>query len=343
MRFADYIGERVLLLLLHIFCAIGLILFLYIMELPSSSIMVIILFWIFILTVYLASHYIQAKRKYNDILQIMNVLDQKYLISEMLKKPTNQIELIYYNMLSDAAKDMTEEVGKAQAAQLSYKEYIEKWIHEIKSPITAIQLICKNHKSEETNRIEKELQSIYYLVEQALYYARSEAVEQDYFIKQIRLFNIVQSVIMNHRTALMDHQIYLEIDETDDMVWTDEKWVSYTIGQIISNSIKYCRKENARIHIFTKVTEQGIFLSIEDNGIGISDFDLPRIFDKGFTGTNRANKQSTGLGLYLCKKLCVKLGLNISAESLKDQFTRITLYFPIGKLTSDVSQRLTNL
>lgn len=343
MSFAAYIRERVLLLLLHIFCAIGLILFLYIMELPSSSIMVILLFWIFILTAYLASHYIQAKHKYNDILQIMKVLDQKYLISEMLKKPANQIELIYYNMLTEASKDMIEEVGKAQEAQLSYKEYIEKWIHEIKTPITAIQLICRNHKSEETNRIEKELQSIYYLVEQALYYARSETVEQDYFIKRIRLFSIVQAVIMNQRTALMDHQICLDIDETDDMVWTDEKWVSYIIGQILSNSIKYCRKEKARIHIFTKVTEQGIYLSIEDNGIGISDFDLPRIFDKGFTGTNRTNKQSTGLGLYLCKKLCVKLGLNITAEALRDHYTRITLYFPIGKFTSEVSQSLTNL
>lgn len=343
MSLAGYIKERILLLLLHLFCIIGLILYLNIMGLPSGSIMVIVLSWIFILTVYLTSQYFQAKCKYNDILKTLELLEQKYFICEMLKKPTNQMENIYYSMLREGSKAMIEEVSRAQESQLSYKEYIEKWIHDIKSPITAIQLICKNHKSEETNRINKELQNIYYLVEQALYYARSETVEQDYFIKQIRLFDIVQSVIMKHRAALMDNHIYPVVDETDDMVWTDEKWVSFIIGQIISNSIKYRQIENARIHIFSKITESGIFLSIEDNGIGISDFDLPRIFNKGFTGTDRANIQSTGLGLYLSKKLCSKLGLEICAQSEKDHFTRITLFFPIGKHTVEVSQDLTNL
>lgn len=343
MSLIDYICDRVLLLLLQLFCAIGLTLFLKMMGLSSSAILIILLCWIFVLISYLASQYYQVKRKYRTMHQLLSELDQKYLICEILNKPSNQLEKVYFNMLYEATKSMTEEIGKAREAQQSYKEYIEKWIHEVKTPITAIQLICNNHKSEETKRIEQELQRIYYLVEQTLYYARSETVEQDYFIKKIRLFDIVQSVILNQRTVFMENQISLIVDETQDMVWTDEKWLSYIINQIISNAIKYHQNVNAKIHIFSKVTTQGISLSIEDNGIGISESDIPRIFEKGFTGTNRNNKQSTGLGLYLCKKLCDKLGLDISAESVKGLCTRITLSFPIGRLTADVSKGLTKL
>ncbi|MDF2542579.1 MAG: histidine kinase [Herbinix sp.] len=343
MNLIAFISEKISLLILHLFCVIGLVLFLKIMGLPNSAVVLILLCWTFLLGAYLTIEYHQIKRKHNAMYQAIAELDQKYLIFEVLQKPSSQLEKVYYSLLRDAAKSMTEEVGKAREAQSSYKEYIEKWIHEIKSPITAIQLICDNHKTEETKRISQELHRIYYLVEQTLYYARSETVEQDYFIKQVSLYDIVQSVLLSQRTTLMDHHISLQIEEIQDKVWTDEKWLHYIISQIITNAIKYRREENSRIHIDSKTTDQGVLLSIEDNGIGILASDLPRIFEKGFTGTNRSNIQSTGLGLYLCKKLCDKLGLIIYAMSEKDQYTRITLFFPIGKLTAEVSQVLTKL
>jgi signal transduction histidine kinase len=222
---------------------------------------------------------------------------------------------------------MIEQVGKSRDIQVSYKEYIEEWIHEIKNPIAAIDLICKNYKTEESNRISKELLKINYLVEQALYYARSENVEKDYFIKEIRLFNAVEKAIVNNRIQILEKNIKLIIDDTEDMVYTDEKWLYYILEQIIVNAIKYSKKYNGEIHIYTKYSNGGIQLIIEDNGIGIAADELPRIFDKGFTGSKRDNRKATGLGLYLCKKLSEKLGIKIIAESEKDSYTKISLLF----------------
>ncbi len=343
MRGMEFVCEKIMLLILHFFSALALVFFLKVMGMSNGVVLVIILSWIFILGSYLTYEFYQVKRKYSEMLKILEELDQKYLICEVLKKPSTQMEKVTLQLLREATKSMTEEVGKAREGQCSYKEYIEKWIHEIKTPITAIQLICNNHKTEETDRIGVELKRIYYLVEQTLYYARSETVEQDYFIKEIRLFDIVQQVILQHRTVLIENHITLEVNEREDVVWTDEKWLYYIIGQIMNNAIKYHAEKEAKVHIFSERSQQGISLIIEDNGAGIAEGDLPRIFEKGFTGTNRSNKQSTGLGLYLCKKLCDKLGLKISAESEKGHYTRITLFFPIGKLTAGVSKVLTKL
>ena len=167
-------------------------------------------------------------------------------------------------------------------------------------------------------------------MEQALYYARSENVEKDYFVKEFQLFDAIRPALLENRSLLLEEKIALQIEETDDIVYTDEKWLTYIISQILSNSIKYHRTKDACIKISAAHTGSSVSLILEDNGRGIPAADLPRVFEKGFTGTVRTNRQSTGMGLYLCRKLCLKLGLSIRADSVCGDGTKITIDFPTG-------------
>lgn len=327
MSLGEFLYEKLYIILLNIFSVFTLAIFLKLLSIDNGPMVVIIIIWIMVLICTFLLEYFSLKNKYKEINKKLDALDQKYLICELLDKPESKLEKVYFNMLRQANKSMIEQVGKSREVQVSYKEYIEEWIHEIKNPIAAIDLICKNHKTEESNRISKELLKINYLVEQALYYARSENVEKDYFIKEIRLFNAVEKAVVNNRIQILEKNIKLIIDDTEDMIYIDEKWLYYILEQIIVNAIKYSKKYNGKIHIYTKYLNGGIQLIIEDNGIGIAADELPRIFDKGFTGSKRDNRRATGLGLYLCKKLSEKLGIKIIAESEKDSYTKISLLF----------------
>lgn len=327
MSLGEFLYEKLYIILLNIFSAFTLAIFLKLLSIDNGPMIVIIIIWIMVLICTFLLEYFSLKNKYKEINKKLDALDQKYLICELLHKPESKLEKVYFNMLRQANKSMIEQVGKSRDIQVSYKEYIEEWIHEIKNPIAAIDLICKNYKTEESNRISKDLLKINYLVEQALYYARSENIEKDYFIKEIRLFNAVEKAIVNNRIQILEKNIKLIIDDTEDMVYTDEKWLYYILEQIIVNAIKYSKKYNGEINIYTKYLNGGIQLIIEDNGIGIAADELPRIFDKGFTGSKRDNRKATGLGLYLCKKLSEKLGIKIIAESEKDSYTKISLLF----------------
>ena len=161
-----------------------------------------------------------------------------------------------------------------------------------------------------------------------LFYARSDSVEKDYFIRKISLEDLVHTVIMDYRENLMQNRICLDIDNLQNCVYTDEKWLVFIICQILQNSIKYMDKEDKLIKIYSLNKKNKIVLVIEDNGQGIRDCDLPRVFDYGFTGTDRNKEYSTGIGLYLCKKLCGRLNLSIDIESVYKKFTRVTIVFP---------------
>ena len=338
----DFIYEKIALLIIHLFSSLALVIFLKLMGLPGGALLIILISWFFLLFIYLFVEYINLKHKQKEISRRLEELDQKYLIAELLDTPDTLLEKLYYRLLKSASKSMIEEVGKVREGQLLYKEYIESWIHEIKTPITAVDLICKNHSTEETKRISKELKDIHYLVEQALFYARSEYVEKDYFISNIRLFDVVHQSLLNNRAALTENYIELIVDETEERVWSDEKWLVFILGQLINNAVKYSKRAAPKLHIYSENTENGIRLILEDNGIGISMAELPRIFEKGFTGINRTKNKSTGMGLYLCKKLCDKLGLGIFAEAEEGLFTRIILSFPIGKLTKEYTEAFQN-
>ena len=161
-----------------------------------------------------------------------------------------------------------------------------------------------------------------------LFYARSDSVEKDYFVKKVLLEDIVHTVIMEYIDNLIQTKISLDIYNLQNYVYIDEKWITFIICQIVQNSIKYLDKPNKIIKIHSEENKNNVVLIIEDNGEGILDYDLPRVFEYGFTGSDRQKQYSTGMGLYLCKKLCNKMNLDINIESEYKRFTKVKIIFP---------------
>ena len=267
-------------------------------------------------TIGILIEFYRKKTFYDTLKENMEQLEQKYLISEIIKEPSFAEGKILKSVIQDTGKSMLENVNKYKYIQQDYKDYIELWIHEVKLPIATSKLIIENNKNEVTKNIEEELDQIENYVEQALYYARSSTVEKDYYINKCILKDIVNTAILKNKSNLILNKINIELENLDLQVYTDSKWCIFILNQIIQNSIKYKKDGNSILQINAKENKENVVLNIKDNGIGIKQEELEKVFEKGFTGTNGRidGKKSTGMGLYLCKKLCEKLGLSIEIE-----------------------------
>ena len=260
-------------------------------------------------------------------------LEDKYLITEIVKSPNFIEGKILKNSLEQINKSMIENVNKYKYMLEDYKEYIELWIHEIKMPIATSKMVIENNKNEVTKSIDEEIEKIENYIEQALFYARSSNVEKDYYIRKTNLQDIVNESIKKNKNILIAEKVSLNIHDLEKKVNTDSKWIVFILNQIIQNSVKYMKKDElSQIEIYAKQGKENVILYIKDNGIGIKKGEVTRVFEKGFTGTNgrETNKKSTGIGLYLCKKLCNKLGIAIELNSVQNEGTEVRLVFPKG-------------
>lgn len=333
MKFKDFIQEKILLIILVLFAIMSS----EILLLPYAKIGIFTKIYIAIIPVIaisidIAIEYRKKKKFYNELKNNLDELDSKYLISEIITTPEFIEGKILKDTIQEAGKSMLEYVNLYKNLQEDYKEYIELWIHEIKIPIATSKLIIENNKNEITKNIDEELDKIENYTEQALFYARSNTANKDYIVTKSNLQDIVNSAILKNKRAFISNKISLELHDLEREVFTDSKWTVFIINQIIQNSIKYSKSENKKIEIYSKSNNENIVLYIKDNGIGIKRGEITRVFEKGFTGENGRfiNKKSTGIGLYLCKKLCDKLGLGIELDSVQNEGTEVKLIFPKG-------------
>ncbi len=217
--------------------------------------------------------------------------------------------------------------------QQDQKDYIDSWVHEIKVPLAAVNLVLQSIEDDIPEKkyylVENELSKIDEYVEQVLYYARLDSFSRDYLIQEYSLKEIVQSVIRTQGNYFIQKSLQFSIEGDDQMVLTDAKWVAFIFKQLVSNAIKYT-PAGGKITVIISRTKEGAWLSLKDTGIGIPKEDQHRIFDKGFTGENgRTSEQhSTGLGLYLAKSLADKLGHQLTMESVEGDGTTMKLLFP---------------
>ena len=330
-----YWKNRLPFLLTNLVCMIALTVFLFVIGNSLSAVLLILIAWIVIVSVGLGFTYWKRKRRMQRLLDMTGQLSERYLISEVMELPERAEDQVYYRILKMAGKSMLEQISEVKRERLEYREYIEQWIHEIKTPITAMKLLCENHRTDWTKELLLELEKTTRFTEQALYYARSEHTEKDYSVREMALSNVVHQAIADNKYLLLQNGIHLEVEEMQDTVYSDEKWVRFILNQLIANAVKY-RSEQPILHFSASRQQDQVVLVVEDNGIGIPSADLPRIFEKGFTGQNgRTVQQSTGIGLYLCKRLCEKLGIGIIADS-SDHGTAISLSFHINCLIQEV-------
>ena len=325
MKFLNFIEEKIFFILFEVSFIFIISLFLIVNKINIYLILLFAFLLIIYVLGYLFLEYLKIKQKEKQIKKLIDDLEEKYLIIEILPKPKEIVNQAYYYSLKKACKAMNDKISNLESEQLDFKEYVESFGHEIKTPIAALSLLCDNNN---LNEIKEELIKIDNLVEQMLYYERSDNPEKDYFIKEINIDNIIHSVLLNYKNYFLKYKITLDVKTNNEIIYTDEKWLIFIISQIIQNSIKYLDKKEKIISIETINNKNNVILSIKDNGIGIKEVDLPRIFDKGFTGANRKKEHSTGIGLYLTKKLCDRLGLNINLTSKENKFTKVEIIFP---------------
>lgn len=329
MKFKDYLYDYLFFLIFTIIFTILIYLILYAFKTPLEAIIVICCIHLFTVVFFFIYDFIRKKKFYDTLFFHIQSLDEAYLVLETIKQPTFLEGRLLYNALYDINKSMRENVKALENQNIDFKEYLELWIHEIKIPVSSLLLMFHNHKDIYDERAKKQVQSINNYLEQILYYERSEISTHDYLIKEIKLMDIIHMVALKNMDILLEKDISLEVYCENEIIVSDAKWLEYIINQIINNSIKYMNDKNEKIiKIKTRKVENILQLMIEDNGIGIPSDDLPKVFDKSFTGYNgRLLKSSTGMGLYICKNLCTKLGHKLMIDSKIDQGTIVTIEF----------------
>ena len=329
MKFSKYLTDKYIEILLVVFGYIIVLMMLLAFKVSSEVIIGITIVFVIINCSVIATGYFKRRRFYDYLISNVDKLDKKYLVLEMLNKPSFYDGEILYEVLYEINKSMNENVKKYEISLTDFKEYIELWIHEIKLPIASLTLMNHNQKSKVDKRYVEQIRRIDDYVDQILYFVRSENAEKDYLIKEANLKKIINNVAMKNKDDLLENNISFIVEAKDEMVLTDSKWLEFVINQIVSNSIKYKRDDVDSV-IKLKVEEHSkqIDLHIYDNGIGIPKKDIKRVFEKTFTGENgRSRSKSTGMGLYIVKRLCEKLGHKIAVKSVPNEYTDVVISF----------------
>lgn len=329
MKFSDYMKDNQITLLICFASGLFFSILLFFWGISLSEIALLWICFASIVSFAIFGDFLKKQKRIQYLLGTMDSLDQKYLITEIADKPETEMEKIYFRLLKTALKSMTDEVSEVCRLNVEYKEFIEQWIHEIKVPITGIQLLCENNKTEIMRKIVTQTELIEQNIERVLFYARLGSVEKDYLIKEVSLKKCVFEVLSQNKQFFIQNRVCVHTDSISDSVFSDSKWLCFIINQIILNSIKYCGDKPPVIEVKSQDMGDYVTLFITDNGIGIKRSEVNRVFDKGFVGSNgRMGKKSTGIGLYLCDQLCRKLGIGISIESEIGRYTTVLLHFP---------------
>ncbi|MGI5978767.1 MAG: sensor histidine kinase [Oscillospiraceae bacterium] len=328
MSFGEFLSDRLPTVVLTMLAAVfGFVL---LVALGAGSYAGSYLAGVIILSQALAfvMEYLPRRRFYRELGRDMDLLDKKYLISEVMPEAGFAEGRILAALTREADKSMCDEVARHERTSKEYREYIESWVHEIKTPISAARLMLENEPRERAKPLSHELTSIENYVEQALYYSRSGSVEKDYRIRETTLQELVASALKKNAELLIGAGAAIHTEGLDKTVFTDAKWTDFMLSQVLTNCVKYSRGP-LEIRVTGETLENAVALTIADNGIGVPAADVPHVFDKGFTGENgRGGARSTGLGLYLCKMLCDKMGLGVSLRSEAGAGTQVRFVFP---------------
>lgn len=324
-----YVKDKVIHLLICLVMMLLVLSMMFAFQINQAlilSILAVIIFFIMIVFIYDYQRQVSFYLFYQKQLE---QLDQKYLICELVKEPPFLNGKILYQSLYEINKSMLEKINELDLQVQDFKDYVEMWIHEVKIPLSHLTLTVHNHKSDMSPQILEQVRKLENQVNQILYYVRCENSQKDYLIKSSSLSKIVKNVIMKNKDYFIFHKLKLNLHDLDKTVLTDSKWLEFIINQIINNSFQYTLNKNeACIEIYASEDHDQVILTILDNGIGICASDLPRVFEKSFTGYNgRIQKKSTGMGLYICQRLCQRLGHHIWIESVQNEYTKVIITF----------------
>lgn len=276
---------------------------------------------------------------------LSNALKRPVGEQAQLPEATGDVEILYHRLLENQSIARSESESSAAIRQSQMRDYYSMWVHQIKTPISAMkllleaereelgQLICDDEQSQyllsdNMDSFEDELFRIEEYVSMALQYQRVSSTESDFVLEKVSVDGVIRDTIKKYAKIMIRRHIGINYSGTGQEVYTDGKWLAFMLEQILSNAIKYTPQ--GFVTIETAEEKDRFFITIKDTGIGIKAEDLPRVFEKGYTGYNgHADKKATGIGLYLCRQMADKLGHTIRMESEIGKGTKVWIGFDL--------------
>lgn len=316
--FGSYLkAKRRGILMAAVFCAIAAVVF-HLYQLPAAAVGYTAAVCCFPGAIGVFLDYRRYRRKY----QALRQLEQELAVSlDRFPQPSDAMEAEYQKLarlLFEDRRRMTESLEEERREMV---EYYTIWVHQIKTPIAAMRLLLQNVDDAAAAGLREELQRIEQYVEMVLCYLRLEGDSTDYVIREYDLDQILRQAVRRHASSFIRKKLRLQYEPLGVRVVTDEKWLFFVVDQVLSNALKYTSRGSISITLEAPKT-----ICISDTGIGIAPEDLPRVFEKGYTGENgRADKRASGIGMYLCRRICRKLGHEISVTSVPGRGTQVRI------------------
>lgn len=318
--FLTYIRQHIKTFITFILFGIIFIVVLFLYNLPVEPVLYAAFLCMIISIIFFMADFIHYYRKHELLLQLQN---QVTLNIDDLPRAKSLLEKDYQELIKILFIDKTSLVSEADAARNDLIDYYTLWVHQIKTPISAMRLLLQSEENTQNSELSLELFKIEQYVEMVLQYLRLNSYSSDFIFKKWDLDEIVRQAVRKYAKMFIGHKISLNYTELNCQVLTDEKWLVFVIEQLLSNALKYTKEGS--ISIYMENTDSKTLI-IEDTGIGIAPEDLPRVFEKGYTGYNgHADKKSTGIGLYLCKRIVKNLSHTIEIQSQVGKGTKVKI------------------
>lgn len=318
--FGAYIKQKSkILLIILLFCIIFAIVF-YLYKLPVEAVIYPSLLCILFGAILIVLDFAKIKRKHKTLEKLGNM--PSAMIDE-LPSVSNINDYGYQRIIRSLQKEISQLEADSNNRFNDMVDYYTVWAHQIKTPIASMRLTLQNEDTPLSRKLLSDLFRIEQYVEMIMAFLRLDSTSSDYVFKEHNIDTIIRQAVKKYANEFIDRKISLVYNPINYTVVTDDKWLSFVIEQILSNALKYTRKGSIKIYM-----NENMMLCIEDTGIGIAPEDLPRIFEKGYTGYNgRNDKKASGLGLYLCKRICKNLdtGITVLSEIDKGTIVRIDL------------------
>lgn len=321
VRFFDYIRANLKWLLALAFCGMVMAVILILNHVPNGEILYGMLLCAVLRICVVAADYCACCRRCRKLAELRAAVDVSL---DGLTECSHPVEQQYQELLrtlSDAKQELERQAGQREREQT---EYYTMWVHQIKTPIAALKLLLEEKKDAGELR-QEELSELFRLeqyAEMALGYTRLKSESTDFVFRRLRLDDVIREAVRKYAKQFIRKKISLHYEPTGQMVLTDEKWLGFVLGQLLSNALKYTPRGSITISM------EDHSLRIFDTGIGIREEDLPRVCEMGYTGYNgRAEKRSTGIGLYLCSNILKKLGHGFSITSEEGKGTCVSIIF----------------
>ena len=316
--FLKYLWTNRRTVLMLVVCAVIFCVVFWLYHIPFDTVLYAFVLSAVICGIAAVVRFFRWKQRY---LQRARMMQAPPLVQDPLPEPDHPAEAQYQEMLQNLRGLYTEQVNRAEQERTDSSDYFTQWVHQIKTPVSVMRMMLQAEDTEEHRALQTELFRIEQYAEMALAYTRLDSSSRDLVIRETPLDPVIRAAIRKYAPLFIRKKIRIVYDGTDAAALMDEKWVRFILEQLLSNAVKYTDTGAVT------VTVSGQAIRIADTGKGIAPEDLPRIFEKGYTGKlGRADQQATGIGLYLCKKAADRLNIRLTAESEYGKGSAFTLY-----------------